>query len=179
MANIVTLGHETTGSRAGRREPLHRLHALHRGVPGRRHRRRPGAHAYGGRRLVHRLRAVPSRVPGRLHRHGGAARALDRDAEACRRPARPRAKEENEEWPGDLPKRRRAQAHPGRHPRPQASMNPKKRHEIFSRLRQANPNPTSELEYGTAFELLVAVVLSAQATDKSVNLATRKLFPIT
>jgi endonuclease III len=58
-------------------------------------------------------------------------------------------------------------------------MNPKKRHEIFSRLRQAKPEPTTELEYGTPFELLVAVVLSAQATDKSVNLATRKLFPVT
>jgi endonuclease III len=58
-------------------------------------------------------------------------------------------------------------------------MNPKKRHEIFSRLAKANPNPTTELEYGTPFELLVAVVLSAQATDKSVNLATRKLFPVT
>jgi endonuclease III len=58
-------------------------------------------------------------------------------------------------------------------------MNPKKRHEIFSRLRKANPNPTTELEYGTPFELLVAVVLSAQATDKSVNLATRKFFPAT
>jgi endonuclease-3 len=58
-------------------------------------------------------------------------------------------------------------------------MNPKKRHEIFSRLRQANPNPTTELEYRTPFELLVAVVLSAQATDKSVNIATRKLFPVT
>jgi endonuclease-3 len=58
-------------------------------------------------------------------------------------------------------------------------MNPKKRHEIFSRLRQANPQPTTELGYGTPFELLVAVVLSAQATDKSVNLATRKLFPAT
>jgi endonuclease III len=58
-------------------------------------------------------------------------------------------------------------------------MNPKKRHEIFSRLANANPNPTTELEYGTPFELLVAVVLSAQATDKSVNLATRRLFPAT
>jgi endonuclease III len=58
-------------------------------------------------------------------------------------------------------------------------MNLKKRHEIFSRLAKANPNPTTELEYGTPFELLVAVVLSAQATDKSVNLATRKLFPVT
>jgi endonuclease-3 len=58
-------------------------------------------------------------------------------------------------------------------------VNPKKRHEIFSRLREANPEPSTELEYGTPFELLVAVVLSAQATDKSVNLATRKLFPVT
>jgi endonuclease-3 len=58
-------------------------------------------------------------------------------------------------------------------------MNPQKRREIFARLARANPNPTTELEYGTPFELLVAVVLSAQATDKSVNLATRKLFPIT
>ena len=58
-------------------------------------------------------------------------------------------------------------------------MNPAKRHEIFSRFARANPSPTTELEYGTPFELLVAVVLSAQATDKSVNLATRKLFPAT
>jgi len=58
-------------------------------------------------------------------------------------------------------------------------MNPKKREEIFRRLRAANPNPSTELEYRTPFELLVAVVLSAQATDKSVNLATRKLFPAT
>ena len=58
-------------------------------------------------------------------------------------------------------------------------MNPQKRREIFARLAQANPSPTTELDYGTPFELLVAVVLSAQATDKSVNLATRKLFPAT
>ncbi|MDZ7593379.1 MAG: endonuclease III [Thiobacillus sp.] len=57
-------------------------------------------------------------------------------------------------------------------------MNPAKRHEIFSRLRAANPHPTTELEYTTPFELLVAVVLSAQSTDKGVNLATRRLFPI-
>ena len=58
-------------------------------------------------------------------------------------------------------------------------MNPEKRREIFRRLQAANPPPTTELEYRTPFELLVAVVLSAQATDKSVNLATRKLFPAT
>lgn len=57
-------------------------------------------------------------------------------------------------------------------------MNPAKRRAIFERLRAANPNPTTELEYSTPFELLVAVVLSAQATDKSVNLATRKLFSV-
>lgn len=57
-------------------------------------------------------------------------------------------------------------------------MNAARRHEIFSRLRAANPHPTTELEYSTPFELLVAVVLSAQATDKGVNLATRKLFPV-
>ena len=47
---------------------------------------------------------------------------------------------------------------------------------MFERLRAANPHPQTELEYTTPFELLVAVILSAQATDKSVNLATRKLF---
>src|SRR4029434_10158158 len=57
-------------------------------------------------------------------------------------------------------------------------MNPAKRRAIFERLRSLNPHPTTELEYSSPFELLVAVVLSAQATDRSVNLATRKLFPI-
>lgn len=57
-------------------------------------------------------------------------------------------------------------------------MNPQKRHEIFRRLREANPNPRSELAYTNPFELLVSVVLSAQATDKSVNLATARLYPI-
>ncbi len=57
-------------------------------------------------------------------------------------------------------------------------MNPAKRREIFLRLQAANPHPTTELEHSTPFELLVAVVLSAQATDKSVNLATRELYPV-
>lgn len=56
-------------------------------------------------------------------------------------------------------------------------MNSTIRQEIFTRFKAANPHPTTELEYNSPFELLVAVVLSAQATDKSVNLATRKLFP--
>jgi endonuclease-3 len=57
-------------------------------------------------------------------------------------------------------------------------MNPQKRRAIFERLRAANPHPQSELVHRTPFELLVAVVLSAQATDKGVNKATEKLFPI-
>ena len=55
-------------------------------------------------------------------------------------------------------------------------MNPRRVRAIFERLRARNPHPKTELEYSTPFELLVAVVLSAQATDKSVNLATRRLF---
>jgi endonuclease-3 len=57
-------------------------------------------------------------------------------------------------------------------------MNKLKRTEIFTRLRNENPNPETELEYSSPFELLVAVALSAQATDVSVNKATRKLYPI-
>ena len=57
-------------------------------------------------------------------------------------------------------------------------MNPAKRREIFERLRSLNPHPTTELEHLSPYELLVAVVLSAQATDKSVNKATAKLFPV-
>ena len=56
-------------------------------------------------------------------------------------------------------------------------MNPQKRREIFTRLREANPTPTTELEYKSDFQLLIAVLLSAQATDKAVNIATRKFFP--
>ena len=55
-------------------------------------------------------------------------------------------------------------------------MNANKRAEIFRRLRAGNPAPTTELEYASPFQLLIAVILSAQATDKSVNIATRKLF---
>lgn len=57
-------------------------------------------------------------------------------------------------------------------------MNPARRRAIFRRLQTANPEPTTELEHSTPFELLVAVMLSAHTTDKSVNTATRKLFPI-
>jgi endonuclease-3 len=57
-------------------------------------------------------------------------------------------------------------------------MNAARRREIFLRLQQANPTPTTELHYATPFQLLVAVILSAQATDKSVNLATATLFSV-
>jgi endonuclease-3 len=57
-------------------------------------------------------------------------------------------------------------------------MTPAKRHELFRRLREANPEPKTELRYRNPFELLVAVVLSAQATDRSVNLAAPKLFEL-
>ncbi len=57
-------------------------------------------------------------------------------------------------------------------------MNAQKRRAIFAQLRAADPNPATELEYRTPFELLAAVVLSAQATDRSVNLATRRLFEV-
>ena len=57
-------------------------------------------------------------------------------------------------------------------------MNAEKRREIFARLKAENPHPTTELEYTTPFELLIAVILSAQATDVSVNKATRQLYPV-
>jgi len=57
-------------------------------------------------------------------------------------------------------------------------MTPAKREEIYKRLARAMPEPKTELEHTTPYELLVAVVLSAQATDKSVNLATQKLYPV-
>lgn len=57
-------------------------------------------------------------------------------------------------------------------------MNAQKRHEIFARLQAENPHPTTELNWSTPFELLAAVLLSAQATDVGVNKATAKLYPV-
>ena len=59
-----------------------------------------------------------------------------------------------------------------------ALMKPTQRHEFFRRLQALNPHPKSDLEYSTSFELLIAVILSAQATDKGVNVATRKLYAV-
>jgi endonuclease-3 len=57
-------------------------------------------------------------------------------------------------------------------------MTPRKVHELFERFKALNPKPVTELEHASPFELLVAVILSAQSTDKGVNLATRRLFPV-
>ena len=57
-------------------------------------------------------------------------------------------------------------------------MNKQKREQIFKRFKENNPEPTTELEYSSPFELLIAVILSAQATDVGVNKATRKLYPV-
>jgi endonuclease-3 len=57
-------------------------------------------------------------------------------------------------------------------------MNKEKRTEVFSRLRRENPDPKTELEYSSTFELLISVILSAQATDVSVNKATKKLYAV-
>src|SRR3954453_60868 len=57
-------------------------------------------------------------------------------------------------------------------------MNANKRRAIFETLRSLNPHPTTELEYTTPFELLIAVLLSAQSTDVGVNKATRRLYPV-
>jgi endonuclease-3 len=57
-------------------------------------------------------------------------------------------------------------------------MNASKRQQIFERLREQNPTPTTELDYSTPFELLLAVILSAQATDRGVNKATAQLYPV-
>ncbi len=62
--------------------------------------------------------------------------------------------------------------------RPRSKLSPAEIHELFARLAELDPNPTTELEYSTPFELLVAVVLSAQATDVGVNKATRRLYPV-
>ncbi len=59
-----------------------------------------------------------------------------------------------------------------------ALMKPAQRHEFFQRMQALNPHPKSDLEYSTPFELLIAVILSAQATDKGVNIATRKLYAV-
>src|SRR5881628_10083 len=173
--SVPTRRCETRHCRPDRREPLHRLHALHRGLPGGRDRRRASADAHRGRALVHRLRAVPAALPRRLHRHAPGQRRLERrpqgGGEATRTAAQAAPRAAGVRFVGEKSPRgdrRGAGA--------QKAMNPEKRREIFRRFQAANPNPTTELRYRTPYELLVAVVLSAQATDKSVNQASAVLF---
>ena len=103
-----------------------------------------------------------ARRPVRLRCRAAAAAALER--------AKARAAQRKDSTRARSPRRtRRARARCCRKPEIV---------ELFSRLRELNPKPTTELEFTTPFELLVAVVLSAQATDVGVNKATRKLFPV-
>ena len=154
---------------------LHRLRTLPRALSGGRHRRRAKVHAHRSRRALHGLRAVPAALPGGLHRNAAGTRsprrikpALNRarfDAHSAR--LLNRAVERQRELDA---KKAAAPRRPGR------TVNAAKRRAIFARLRAANPEPRTELNYQSPFELLVAVILSAQATDKSVNKATAALF---
>src|SRR5260221_2527361 len=183
-----------------RRGALHRLHSVHPGLCGGCDRRGGKADAYGRDGALFRLGPVRSPMPGGLHRHG------DRDARRCHlgpgprgrgpgalraarrapgaRAAGTRRAPGSPVAQGERRSRRREEArdHPGRDRtragQKAAHVNPQKRRKIFERLRSANPHPTTELAYRTPFELLVSVVLSAQATDKSVNAATEKLYRV-
>src|SRR6267154_3203653 len=183
-----------------RRGAMHRLHSVHPGLPCRCNRWSPEADAYGRDGAVFRLRPVRSPLPCGLHRHGPRGRRRcdlgpsprgrrPRALRAARRAPRTRANGTHRApggagAQGERRSRRREEArdHPGRdRTRPGAKaahVNPQGRRKIFERLRSANPHPTTELAYRTPFELLVSVVLSAQATDKSVNSATEKLYRV-
>src|SRR5882762_3959273 len=174
------------------------MHSVHPGLPGRCNRRGAEADAHGRDRALFGLRPVRCALPRGLHRHGarvgrrcdlgpgpGARRPRALRAAPVAARARAPGKRRAPDGAGAQGERRsrrgeKARDHPGRdRTRTGAKardVNPQKRRQIFPRLRAANPHPTTELEYRTPFELLVAVVLSAQATDKSVNLATRRLF---
>src|SRR5712691_7188614 len=186
--------------RADRRSALHRMHPVHPGLPGRCNRRSSEADAHGRDRALLRVRPVPSALPRGLHSDGprsrcrrdlGAvpsgcrARAL-REAPVAARARAPGARRApgGAGAQGERRSRRGEKAcdHPGRDRTragaKAAGVNPQRRRKIFERLRSANPHPTTELAHRTPFELLVSVVLSAQATDKSVNLATEKLYRV-
>ena len=101
---------------------------------------------------------------------------MTRSTTTARRPRPTRLRDRRKPRPS--PPRLPGHALAARAAGPRPRMNPQKRRTIFERLRAANPHPASELDHRTPFELLVAVVLSAQATDKGVNKATEKLFPV-
>src|SRR6266581_2800504 len=184
--------------RADRRGTLHRMHPVHPGLPGRCNRRSSEADAHGRDRALLRMRPVPSALPRGLHSDGARSRCR-RDLGAVPSGCRARALREApvaararapgaRRAPGGAGGERRSRCgekacdHPGRDRTragaKAAGVNPQRRRKIFERLRSANPHPTTELAHRTPFELLVSVVLSAQATDKSVNLATEKLYRV-
>ena len=151
------------------------------------------ADACGDCLALHRLRPVPAALPDGLHFNGsgGASARVDRRqiAHAARRTVRAQRRERLQRATAPRPRTttRRSSASSAvaaaiararAATRTTAAMNPAKRRAIYETLRALNPNPTTELLYSTPFELLVAVVLSAQATDKGVNAATRVLFKI-
>src|SRR5690606_13394101 len=127
----------------------------------------PGELERGGLPLLQGSAVLPS-AARRLPVHGPADRPEERDRQSDQGP------------PGTAPgsPRCRRQQASARYRNHQLIMNKAKRYEIFSRLRDDNPHPTTELNYSTPFELLIAVILSAQATDVGVNKATDKLFPV-
>src|ERR1700744_1422572 len=179
------------------RNRLHRLHQMHPGFPGGPHRRLSQMDAYDHSRRLHRLRTMYSRLPGRLHRPGADASGADRPG-SCRsgetafptpRDASGATTRTARCGTGSTQGRSRHTGRPGQPcagrtgPRQgkTAGFHIVKRADIvemFSRLRELDPHPTTELTYTTPFELLVAVVLSAQATDVGVNKATKKLYPV-
>src|SRR5689334_21232445 len=161
---------------------MHRLHEMFAALSRRRDRRRTPAHAHRRRRALHGLRTMRRALPRGLHRDDPVAQesvAVPGPAGRFRLPrALPRSQRTHR------PQRGFARRHTGREEawRPLVTreryVNAAKRRVMFERFRAPNPHPTTELEYERQFVLVVAVILSAQATDKSVNAATRKLFPV-
>ena len=125
-----------------------------------------GARAFRGAQA----RALRSRKPSAMN---GSRERRRKDSPLPNRTSMPRYRRRSSA-PGPGVRRRGAP----RTPPGGKFVNPAKRQEIFARLRAQNPEPRSELDYRSPFELLVAVILSAQATDKSVNLATPRLFAV-
>src|SRR5690606_7437512 len=150
-------------------------------------RRRPQAPGPGAAQAARRL-GRPRAAPGAQGAAGaqgrGAARAAPGRRRAGRRSAQGRAAPRRRRGSGPGPPARRG----WRAVRTLPVVAPRRRRgrqmtraeieEMFRRLSELNPNPTTELEYSTPFELLIAVILSAQATDVGVNKATRRLFPV-
>ena len=124
-----------------------------------------------------RVRAVRCALPRGLHHHDPVAGESVAHAHAATGRCQPRAFR-SPQRAHRSPRGRAGRGAGGEKTRCQTPVHADKRRQIYARLRAANPAPSTELEYSTPFELLVAVILSAQATDKSVNAVTRKLYPV-